>query len=81
MPNALLAQSAITSTDDIIRQFRPTAGGSSRSNRGVPAPVTASLDAASRAQSGYAGPSRNGAGRTAAMRVRQAPAAPAMAAA
>ncbi len=81
IPNVLLAQSAITSTDDIIRQFRPTAGGSSRGIRSVPAPATASPDAAVQAQSGRAGASRSGAVRAAVVHTRYAPASPAMAAA
>ncbi len=81
MPAVALAQSAITSTDDIIRQFRPTAGGPGRGIRSVPAPVTAGPDTASQAHPNRAGPFRSGAGHAAATRAHPAPVALAISAA
>jgi len=71
VPAVSSAQSAITSTDDIIRQLHPTAGGPGRGIRPMPAPVTASPDAAGHAPSHRAGASHGGAAHAMAMRGRR----------
>ena len=52
VPAVSQAQSAITSPDDIIRTFRPTANGPSRGIRSVPVPAAAGAEPAGATYSG-----------------------------
>ena len=73
VPAVSWAQSAITSTDGIIQQLRPTAKGPGRGiHPSVPLPTAASE------QPGRGGQSRNGAGRAAASRAHPSPSQPAI---